>query len=133
MQVQECKLSRETCCTVRYDLNNSPYDNQINTVQYPEPSLENDQRYVPYGDNNQADVAELKPASGNDAELQAAPNDKHAIESANQIRLSNRPTEEAPIDYNQIPAGTNQQDQYQTGMFKYSIYTYNFHSFLLKL
>ena len=120
-QAQECKLSHEICCTVRYDLNNSPYDNdQINTVlkdnRYPEPSLENDQRYVPYGENNQADVAELKPASGNDVELQTAPNDKHAIESANQIRLGDiKSTEQAPTDYNQIPAGTNQQEQYQTG------------------
>ncbi|XP_029166368.1 inactive serine protease scarface isoform X2 [Nylanderia fulva] len=118
-QVQECKLSRETCCTVRYDLNSSPYGNQINTVlkppnQYPEPSLENDQRYVPYGENNQADVAELKPAENN-AELQTAQNDKHVIESTNPIHLSNTPTEEDPIDYNQIPADTNQQEQYQTG------------------
>ncbi|XP_050466888.1 uncharacterized protein LOC126859535 [Cataglyphis hispanica] len=119
-QVQECKLSHEICCTVRYDLNNSPYDNdQINTVlkdnRYPEPSLENDQRYVPYGENNQADVAELKPELGSDAELQTAPNNGHAIESANQLRDDTKPTEEAPIDYNQIAADTNQKEQYQTG------------------
>lgn len=122
--MQECKLSHEICCTVRYDLTNSPYDNdQINTVlkdnRYPEPTLENDQRYVPYGENNQADVAELKPELGSDAELQTAPNNGHAIESANhanQLRGDTKPTEEAPIDYNQIAADTNQQEQYQTGI-----------------
>lgn len=119
--MQECKLSHEICCTVRYDLNNSPYDNdQINTVlkdnRYPEPSLENDQRYVPYGENNQADVAELKPELESDVELQTAPNNGYAIESANQLRDDTKPTKEAPIDYNQIAADTNQKEQYQTGI-----------------
>ncbi|XP_072755992.1 uncharacterized protein Scaf isoform X2 [Anoplolepis gracilipes] len=119
-QVQECKLSHEICCTVRYDLNNAPYENdQINTVlkednQYPEPSLENDQIYVPYGENNQADVAELKPPLEN-AELQTAPNNGYAIGSPNQLHSDTKPTEEAPIDYNQIAAGTNPQEQFQTG------------------
>jgi len=116
--VQECKLSHEVCCTVQYDLDNSPYDNdQINTVlkdKYPEPTLENDEKYVPYGENNQADVTELNPPLGNNAELQS-PSDGYEIEpvrSHDNIRVA----EEIPIDYNQIPAGTNQQEQYQTGM-----------------
>lgn len=122
--MQECKLSHEACCTVRYDFNNSPYDNdQINTVvkdnQYPEPTLENDQRYVPYGENNQADVAELKPALESDVELQAAPNDEHAIESANQLRGDKKQTQEIPLDYNQIVVGTSQQKQYPAGMQQY--------------
>ncbi|XP_077281018.1 inactive serine protease scarface [Temnothorax americanus] len=119
-QVQECKLSHEVCCTVRYDLDNLPYDNdQINTVlkdnQYPEPTLENDEKYVPYGENNQADVTELKPPLGNDAELQSPSDNGYEIEPANQPRDDTKPAEELPIDYNQIPAGTNQREQYQTG------------------
>lgn len=118
-KVQECKLSHETCCTVRYDFNNSPYDDQINTVvkdnQYPEPTLENDQRYVPYGENNQADVTELKTPLESETELQAAPNDEHAIGSANQLRDDKKTAQEIPLDYNQIAVGTSQQKQYQTG------------------
>ncbi|XP_011881510.1 PREDICTED: uncharacterized protein LOC105569558 isoform X2 [Vollenhovia emeryi] len=117
-QVQECKLSHEVCCTVRYDLDNSPYDDQINTVlkdnQYPEPTLENDEKYFPYGENNQADV-ELRPPLRNDAELQSPSDNGYAIEPANQPRDDVRPAEEVPIDYNQIPSDTNQQERYQTG------------------
>lgn len=120
-QVQECKLSHEVCCTVQYDLDNSPYD-QINTVpkddrypdnlQYPEPTLENDEKYYPYGENNQADVTNLKPPLENNAELQS-PTD-NGYQTANRPHNDNvRPIE--PIDYNQIPADTNQQEQYQTG------------------
>jgi len=106
---------------VRYD--NSPYDNDQNTVlkdnQYPEPTLENDEKYVPYGENNQADVTELKPPFRNNAELQS-PSD-NGYEIANQPRDDIRPAEEeVPIDYNQIPADTNQQEQYQTGMQRHT-------------
>lgn len=58
----------------------------------------------------------MKPELGSDAELQTAPNNGHAIESANQLRGDTKPTEETPIDYNQIAADTNQQEQYQTGI-----------------
>lgn len=108
---------------MRYDFDNSPYDNdQINTVlkdnQYPEPTLENDEKYVPYGENNQADVTELKPPLGNNAEPQIPSDDGYEIEPANQARDDIRPANrlEVPIDYNQIPADTNRQEQYQTGM-----------------
>ncbi|XP_020289150.1 uncharacterized protein LOC109857355 [Pseudomyrmex gracilis] len=116
-QVQECRLSHEVCCTVRYD--NSPYDNndQINSVlgpKYPEPTLENDERYVPYGENNQEDVTSLNPPLKTDGESQSASNGKYAIKSPNQS------AEEAPVDYNHIPADTNQQTQYQSGDFSAS-------------
>lgn len=121
--MQECKVNHEVCCTIRYHLDNSAYDNdRINTVlkdnrfhEYPEPSLENDQKYVPYGENNQADVAELKPPYGNDAELQSPSNDGFAIESANQPHSDVKTHEEVPIDYNQIPADTKQREQFQKG------------------
>ncbi|XP_032686691.1 uncharacterized protein LOC116851432 isoform X2 [Odontomachus brunneus] len=121
-QVQECKLSHETCCIVRYDLNNSPYDEQYNTVlkddqyhEYPEPSLENDQKYVPYGENNQADVSELSPPLENDAELQSGTNNGYAIDSAGQPHDNMQTPEDVPIDYNQVPAGTSPREQYQQG------------------
>ncbi|XP_011138425.1 uncharacterized protein LOC105182588 isoform X2 [Harpegnathos saltator] len=122
-QVQECKLSHETCCIVRYNLNNSPYGNeQFNTVlkddqyhQYPEPSLENDQKYVPYGEDNQADVAELNPPLGNDAELQSGTNDRYAIDSAGRPHDNVKAPEEVPIDYNQVPAGSSPQEQFRQG------------------
>lgn len=117
--MQECKLSHETCCTV-HDFNNSPYNDQINTVvkdyQYPEPTLENDQRYVPYGENNQADVTELKAELESDTELQASPNNEHTIGSANQLRDDKKSNQEIPLDYNQAAVGTSQQKQYATGM-----------------
>lgn len=87
--------------------------------QYPEPTLENDQRYVPYGENNQADVTELKTPLESETELQAAPNDEHAIGSANQLRDDKKTAQEIPLDYNQIAVGTSQQKQYQTGMQRY--------------
>lgn len=116
-QVQECKLSHEACCTVQYD--NSPYGNdRINTMpkdhRYPEPTLENDEKYVPYGENNQADVTELKPPLEDNAVLQSPSDNGYEIEAADQSR-DTRPAEEVPIDYNQIPADTNRQEQYQTG------------------
>ncbi|EZA59838.1 uncharacterized protein LOC105274877 [Ooceraea biroi] len=121
-QVQECKLSHEVCCTVQYDFHNSPYENdQINAVlknnQYLEPTLENDQRYVPYGQNNQADVAsvDLTPPLRNDGELQSAANDGYVLEAANQPYSEARPAKDLPVDFNQIPDGTNQQEQYQSG------------------
>ncbi|XP_067206831.1 uncharacterized protein [Linepithema humile] len=119
-QVQECKLSHEVCCTVRHEFDNSPYNNdQINTVlknnQYPEPTLENDQKYVPYGENNQADVIELRPPSRNYAKLQSVTNEAYPIKSVNLPRGDIQSTEEVPINYNQIPSDTNQQEQYQTG------------------
>lgn len=115
--MQDCKLSHEVCCTVQYNPNNSPYDNVVQDNQYPEPSLENDQRYVPYGENNQADVVGvLTPPLINDAELQSASHEGYAIESANHPRGDAKPAEDLPIDYNHIPAGTNQQEQYQTGI-----------------
>jgi len=98
-------------------LDNSPYNNnQINAVlkdsQYSEPTLQNDQKYISYGDNNQADVAGvLIPPLKNNAVLQSAPNDGYVIKSPNQ----HDDAEDLPVDYNQIPAGTNQQEQYQTG------------------
>lgn len=120
--MRECRLSHEACCTLQYDLNGSPYgNNQINAVlkdnRFPEPSLENDQRYVPYGQNNQADVAgvELTPPLRNDAELQSASNDGYAIESTAQPHRDANPAEDLPVDYNQIPADTNQRERYQTG------------------
>ncbi|XP_018398523.1 PREDICTED: uncharacterized protein LOC108776415 [Cyphomyrmex costatus] len=117
-QVQECKLSHEACCTVQYNVHN-PYDNDpFNTVkdnQYPEPTLENDEKYVPYGDNNQADVTELKPPLENNIILQSPSNNGYNIESANQPHISIRPVNEIPIDYNHIPSDTNQREQYQTG------------------
>ncbi|KAL6256026.1 hypothetical protein P5V15_013261 [Pogonomyrmex californicus] len=115
-QVQECKLSHEVCCTVRYDLDNLPYNDRINTVlkdnQYPEPTLQNDEKYVPYGENNQADVTVLPPLGPN-TELQS-PSGNYVIKPVNQPH-NVRPVEEVPIDYNQIPSDTNQQEQYQTG------------------
>lgn len=121
-QVQECKLSHETCCTVQYDLNNSPYDEQFNTVlkddqyqPYPEPSLENDQKYVPYGDNNQADVAELNPSLENDAELQSGTNDRYAIDSVAQPHDNVKDSKEVPIDYNHVSDGSSPQEQFQQG------------------
>lgn len=111
--MQECKLSHEVCCTVRYD--NSPYDNdQINSVlgpkdKYPEPTLENDERYVPYGENNQADVTNLNLPLKTDGELQSASKSEYAIKSPSQS------AEEPPVDYNHIPADTNEQNQYQSG------------------
>ncbi|KAL0120597.1 hypothetical protein PUN28_008346 [Cardiocondyla obscurior] len=117
---QECKLNHEVCCTVQYDLDNSPYDNDhFNAVlkdnRYPEPTLENDEKYVPYGENNQADVIELKPPLRNDAELQSPSNVGYELNPPNQLPNDIRQVEEVPIDYNQIPAGTNQQERYQTG------------------
>lgn len=124
--MRECKLGHEVCCTVRYDFDNSPYENQINTVlkdnqdNHPKPSLENDEKYVPYGENNQADVTELKPPPlGNKGELQTPTDNGYEIEPANQSSRDDiRPADrlEVPIDYNQIPADTNRQEQYQTGM-----------------
>jgi len=128
-QVQECKLSDEICCTVRHDFDNSPYDNdQSNTVlknnQYPEPILENDQKFVSYGENNQADVTELRPPSRNYAKLQSATNEAYPMKSANSLRDDIQTTEEMPIDYNQIPSDTNQQEQYQTDI-QHTSGTYN--------
>lgn len=113
---------------MRYD--NSPYDNdQINTVlkdnQYPEPTLENDEKYVPYGENNQADVTELKLPLTNNAELQSPSDNGYEIEPANQPHDIRPAEEEVPIDYNQIPAGTNQQEQYQTGMRRHTDFFFN--------
>jgi len=104
-------------------LDNSPYDNnQINAVlkdnQYSEPTLQNDQKYISYGDNNQADVAGvLTPPLQNNVVLQSAPKEGYVIESPNQ----HDDAEDLPVDYNQIPAGTNQQEQYQTGMMHISL------------
>lgn len=118
-QVQECKLSHEVCCTLQYDLDNSPYNNdQINTVKgnrYPEPTLENDEKYVPYGENNQADVTDLVPPLRNDADLQSPSDNGYQIAPANRPHDDIKLAEEVPIDYNQIPSDTNQQEQYQTG------------------
>lgn len=87
--------------------------------QYPEPTLENDEQYFPYGENNQADVTDLTPPLGNNAELQSPSDNGYEIEPANQPHDGIRPTEEVPIDYNQIPSDTNQQEQYQTGITTY--------------
>lgn len=109
---------------MRYDLNNSPYDEQYNTVlkddqyhEYPEPSLENDQKYVSYGEDNQADVSELNPPLENDAELQSGTNNGYAINSAGRPRDDVQTPKDVPIDYNQVPAGTSPQEQYQQGTF----------------
>ncbi|XP_012536008.1 uncharacterized protein LOC105836494 isoform X2 [Monomorium pharaonis] len=115
-QVQECKLSHEVCCTVRYDLDNSPYNDQINVLrdnQYPEPTLENDEKYYPYGENNQADVTVLRPPLENNV-VQSPSNSGYEIEPINRPN-DIKPVEEVPpIDYNQIPSDTNQREQYQT-------------------
>ncbi|XP_014485658.1 PREDICTED: uncharacterized protein LOC106750091 [Dinoponera quadriceps] len=122
-QVQECKLSSETCCTVRYDVNNSPYDEQYNTVlkddrynhQYPEPSLENDQKYVQYGEDNQADAVQVNPPlGGNEAELQSGTNDGYAIDSVGQPHDNVKAPEEVPLDYNQV-SGSSPREQFQEG------------------
>lgn len=103
-------------------LNNSPYSNDqiFNTVlkdnQYPEPTLENDEKYVPYGENNQADVTVLKPPLEYNAALQSPSSIGYEKEPVSRPHDDIRPTEEVPIDYNVIPSDTNQQEQYQTGM-----------------
>ncbi|KYN36833.1 Serine proteinase stubble [Trachymyrmex septentrionalis] len=116
-QVQECKPSHEVCCTVQYNVY-YPFDiDPINAVkgnQYPKPTLENDEKYVPFGDNNQADVTELlKPPLENNIVLQSPSDNRFDVETANQPHVNIRPAEEIPIDYNHIPSDTNQQEQYQ--------------------
>ena len=116
--MQECKLSHEVCCTVQYNVY-YPFDpiNAVKDNQYPKPTLENDEKYVPFGDNNQADVTELlKPPLENNIVLQSPSNNEFDIESANQPHVNIRPAEEIPVDYNHIPSDTNQQEQYQIGM-----------------
>lgn len=113
---------------MQYDLNNLSYENdQVNTVlkdnrfhEYPEPSLENDQKYFPYGENNQADVvAELIPPLRDDAELQSASKEGYVLEPANQPPSDTKIPEEGadykPIADYQVPADTNQQEQFQQG------------------
>lgn len=109
---------------MQYDLNNSPYDEQYNTVlkddpqyhKYPQPSLENDQKYIPYGENNQADVTVLNPPLENNAELQSETNDGYAVESASRPHDNAKAPEDIP-NYNHVSAGTSPQEQYQQGTF----------------
>lgn len=106
---------------MRQDFNNSPYNNdQINTIlkdyRYPQPILKRNQKYVSFGENNETDVTALKPLLRNDAELQSATNTAYQIKNFNLSLDDTQSTKEVLIDYNQIPSGTNKQEQYPTSM-----------------
>lgn len=103
----------------------APYDNTVlKDNRYLAPNLEFDQKYV--GDNNQPDVSVLKPPLGNDDELQSGTNDRYAIKSATPASANTEINEPQPYYYNQIPSDTNQQEQFQPGIYRrYNVIFYS--------
>lgn len=127
---------------MRYELNNLSYDNdRINTVskdnqfhKYPEPTLENDQKYVQYGENNQADVAEISSPLESDAELQSQPHEGYTLKVPDNPLIDTKTSEGAenkPVPDYLAPAETK-QEQFDDGILSTihgNIFARFFHDF----